>query len=99
VGQAGVGVHVAGDVDGVGRGAQADDLGVEANGHIDVVLPGRNKKALRASRIHCAAGSRRPCRSAAWMEAAGMLGLKTRTLGAAVKATLLDPAGNGGANR
>jgi hypothetical protein len=33
---AGIGVDIAGDVNGVGRGAQAQDLGIEAHRHIDV---------------------------------------------------------------
>jgi hypothetical protein len=47
LGQAGVGVDVAGDVDGVGRGAESDDFSVKADGDIDVVLAGRKRKALR----------------------------------------------------
>ncbi len=35
-----VGVDVAGDVDGVGRDAEAEDLGVEADGDVDVVVAG-----------------------------------------------------------
>ena len=62
--------------------AEADDLRVEADRDVDVILAGQEEErvALR-SRIRCAAARRRPCRSAAWISAAGIDGLKTSTLG------------------
>ncbi len=57
-GQAGIGVDVASDVDSIGRCAQADDFGVEADGDIYFVFAGEEEKgiALRAKLIvllHC----------------------------------------------
>ena len=45
-GQAGVGVDVAGDVHSVGRGAEAEHLGVEADRHVDVVFAGQEKERI-----------------------------------------------------
>ena len=45
-GQAGVGVDVAGDVDGVGRSAEAEDLRVEADGDVDVIVAGEKEERV-----------------------------------------------------
>ena len=44
--QAGVGVDVAGDVDAVGRGAEAEHLRVEADGDVDVVVAGKEEEGV-----------------------------------------------------
>ena len=46
VARGGVGVDVAGDVDAVGRGAEAEDLGVEADGDVDVVVAGKEEEGV-----------------------------------------------------
>ena len=51
--EAGVGVDVAGDVDGVGCGAEAEHLGVEADGDVDVVFAGQEEQRV-ASRAEFA---------------------------------------------
>ena len=45
----GVGVDVAGDVDGVGSGAEADDLRVEADGDVEVVVAGEEEEGVAAA--------------------------------------------------
>ena len=64
-----------------GDAPRPSDLGVEADGNIDVVLAGEEEEgvALRG-RTRCAAGWRRPS-IWAWMAAAGMEGSKTRRWG------------------
>ena len=42
----GVGMHVAGDARGVGRSAQPDHLGVEADGHIDRIVARQEKERV-----------------------------------------------------
>ena len=44
--QAGVGVDVAGDVDGIGCGSEADDFGVEADRYVDVIFAGKEEKGV-----------------------------------------------------
>jgi hypothetical protein len=45
-GQAGVAVHVAGDVHRIGRDAQSQHLGIEAHRHVHVILAGKEKKGV-----------------------------------------------------
>ncbi len=44
--QAGVGVDVAGDVDGVWSCAEAEHLGVETDGDVDVILAGKEEQSV-----------------------------------------------------
>ena len=39
-------MNVAGDMDAVGRGAEAEDLSVEADGDVDVVVAGKEQEGV-----------------------------------------------------
>ena len=45
-GKAGIGVHIAGDVYGIGSCAEPHDLGVEADGHIEVIFAGQKENCV-----------------------------------------------------
>jgi len=45
-GQAGVGVDVSGDVDGVWRGSKANDFSVEADWDVDVIIAGKKEQGV-----------------------------------------------------